>query len=87
MLFWHFQKYKNTFFAVLKMGKKSILAPKKCLKLWKMQFLDWNYTFFHVSGHSASAGGGSNSTYTFNDPDNCLFEEDEEIGKKHALNK
>ena len=27
------------------------------------------------------------NTYTFNDPDNCLLEEEEEIGKKHTCLK
>ena len=27
------------------------------------------------------------NTYTFNDPNNCLFEEEEEIGKKHTCLK
>ena len=30
-----------------------------------------------------NAAGQDSNTYTFNDPDNCLFEEEEEIGKIH----
>ena len=28
-IFWHFQKYKNTFFAISKMGKNPVLHQKK----------------------------------------------------------
>ena len=35
-----------------------------------------------------NAASQDSNTYTFNDPDNCLFEEEEEIGKIHdALKK
>ena len=50
-----FSKVQKHIFCYFKNGKKSIFAQKKSLKLWKMQFLDWNYTFFHVSGHSAAS--------------------------------
>ena len=34
-----------------------------------------------------NAAGQDSNTYTFNDPDNCLFEEEEEIGKKQAYSE
>ena len=43
-----FQKYKNTFFVISNMAKKSIFAQEKSLKLPKMQFSDWKNRIFGI---------------------------------------
>ena len=43
-----FQKYKNSFFAISKMAKKSIFAPEKTLKLPKILFFSPEIVFLVI---------------------------------------